>query len=377
MKIEQGYWTKDAGWMPTNLGSLGEVADLILVFGSREILENTQWSKQVKGIYLNAHIIGCSTAGQIVDTQVLDDSLAITAIHFEHTKVKGVKVNIETIDDSVEVGRKLAELLYQDDLSHVFVLADGLTINGSNLVKGLVKGLPPHVSVTGGLAGDCEKFGKTVVMLDEAVSSNEVVALGLYGDRLQVSYASVGGFDSFGPERLITKAKDNVLYELDHKSALDLYQEYLGEYAKELPASGLFFPLQMRTETHGVVRTIRSLDEENRSVTFAGDITQGAYARLMKANHTGLINGATKAATISKQGFRDGSPQLAILVSCVGRKLILQQRVEEEIEVMRDVLGAQPVISGFYSYGEIAPAEPGTTCDLHNATMTITLLAER
>lgn len=182
--------------------------------------------------------MGCSTAGEIFDTQVLDSSLVITAIAFEKLEVKGAKVNIGEFESSLQAGLQLSRLLDKEGLTHVFLLSDGLNINGSDLVRGFLKNLPDGVTVTGGLSGDGDRFKKTLVLLDGPAERNVIAALGLYGGHLKVGYASLGGWDSFGPERVITRAKGNVLYEIDGKSAVDLYKQYLGEYAKGLPATG-------------------------------------------------------------------------------------------------------------------------------------------
>jgi hypothetical protein len=60
----------------------------------------------------------------------------------------------------------------------------------------------------------------------------------------------------------------------------------------------------------------------------------------------------------------------------VGRRLVLRQRIEEEVEAVREVLGGAPVMTGFYSYGEISPLNPSARCALHNQTMTVTTLTE-
>jgi hypothetical protein len=254
-----------------------------------------------------------------------------------------------------------------------------LRINGSELVKGLTGSLPSGVSVTGGLSGDGERFERTLVLWDGPAEPGTVAAVGLYGDRLRVGYGSMGGWDPFGPERLITRSSGNVLYELDGKSALDLYCKYLGDYASGLPATGLLFPLSLRTRQNDppVVRTILSINEAGQSLTFAGDVPEGAYARLMKANFDRLIDGSVGAAKTSCEAIGSNSPDLAILISCVGRKLVLKQRVEEEVEGAREIMGSHTVMTGFYSYGEISPFTPNAKCELHNQTMTITTLSER
>ncbi|GDX82780.1 hypothetical protein LBMAG42_45910 [Deltaproteobacteria bacterium] len=377
MLIEHNRWTEARGWESGPLGRLGEGAQLVLLFGSRALLGREGQVNDVQRAFPGAHVVGCSTAGEIHGTEVSDDSLVLTAVRFEHTRVATAKTRIEGSTDGYGAGRRLGRSLPQDGLVHVFVLSDGLGLNGSELVRGLTETLPPEVSLTGGLSGDGASFAQTVVLCDGAAESNVVAAVGFYGARLEVGYASQGGWDQFGPERLITRAQGNVLYELDRRSALDLYKSYLGAHSAGLPATGLLFPLSLRTADGqtGLVRTILAVNEAEGSMTFAGDMPEGAYARLMRANFDRLIDGSTGAARSSSAGVR-GEPDLAVLISCVGRKLVLKQRIEEEVEGVRDVLGAGTVLTGFYSYGEISPFTPGAKCSLHNQTMTITTFKE-
>lgn len=377
MKLEQRLWTEAGGWKPDTPGTLGNSAQLVLLFGSTTILREKKCLAEIKKIYPNAHLLGCSTAGEIYGTQVFDNSLVATAVSFECTQIKGVKVTIDKMENSCEAGQELAQSLDTEGVVHVFVLSDGLKINGSELVKGLVKYLPPQVSITGGLSGDGGLFRETYVLWDDEPKKDTVAVLGLYGSHLKVGYASFGGWDPFGPERLITRSQGNILYEFDGKSALALYKKYLGDHANGLPSTGLLFPLSIRTKEgdRGVVRTILSVNEEDQSMTFAGDVPEGAYARLMKANFDRLIDGAVAAAKTSLE-IIGTLPELAILISCVGRKLILKQRIEEELEGVRDILGTQTTLAGFYSYGEISPFTRGAPCELHNQTMTITTFSE-
>jgi hypothetical protein len=334
---------------------------------------------EVRGAYPDAIVFGCSTAGEICDTRVTDDTLVVTAAAFEHTKLEHRWVSMSDVRDSRDAGERLARCLPPDGLVHVFVLSDGLQVNGSELVAGLAASLPAEVSITGGLSGDGGRFQETLVLCDGSARPGIVGALGLYGRALKVGFASLGGWDSFGPERLITRAEGNVLYELDGRSALELYKEYLGEHAQGLPATGLLFPLSLRSNEGDtpVVRTILAIDEKGQSMTFAGDVPEGAYARLMKANFDRLIDGAVGAAKVSRETVGSAPPDLAVLISCVGRKMVLKQRIEEEVEGVRDVLGEHAVLTGFYSYGEISPFTPNARCELHNQTMTITTLSER
>jgi hypothetical protein len=378
MKTEQNKWIENQGWVKGVDSELGESAQLVFMFGAVSALENKQLTKEVKSLYPSAQIIGCSTAGEIFNTQVLDNSLVTTAVKFDDSFVKGVSIKMDQVQNSFEAGESLAKLIDPNDLVHLFVLSDGLAVNGSELVRGLTSHLPKNITVTGGLAGDGVNFSKTLVSWNGKTESNTIAAIGFYGKKIKVGFASMGGWDSFGPERLITSSKANVLYKLDGQSALELYKKYLGEHAKGLPAAGLLFPLSLRTKSGetGVVRTILSVNEDEQSMTFAGDMPEGAYAHLMKANFDRLIDGAVGAAKGSYESVNSSSPDLAILISCVGRKLVLKQRIEEEVEGVRDVLGDNTTLAGFYSYGEISPFKSGEKCELHNQTMTITTFRE-
>ncbi|NUM87791.1 MAG: FIST C-terminal domain-containing protein [Bdellovibrionales bacterium] len=373
MKFDQRSWSRNDKWSSAPAALR---ADLVFVFGDTGLLKDRDLMGELSGHYPGAFLFGCSTAGEILGERVSDETLAVTAIRFERSSIRTAAVEITP--DCYDAGKRLAASLPHEGLRHVFVLSVGLGVNGSDLVKGLSDGLPTGVSITGGLAGDQDRFRETVVVAGSLVSSSLVAAVGLYGPHLRIGAASLGGWDPFGPERRVTKSKGNVLYELDGKSALELYKTYLGDHAKNLPGSALLFPLCLRfgqTDT-GIVRTILGVDEKDQSMTFAGDVPEGSYGRFMKANFDRLIEGALGAAKTSSASIRDAGTEFALLISCVGRKLVLGQRTEEETEGVRAVLGNQAVMTGFYSYGEISPFTPGARCELHNQTMTVTTLSE-
>jgi hypothetical protein len=378
MRIEQCHWTSTEGWKPDKPGKLGDTVHLVLIFGATQLLKNRTEFDYIYNAYPKAQFLGCSTAGEICGTSVLDDSLCLTAIQFNKTAIQGTSVKINDPLDSFSAGKKLAQFFKTKDLAHIFVLSDGQNVNGSELVNGMTKHLPETVSITGGLAGDGSRFQETFVLWDNKAETGTIAAIGFYGDSIKIGYSSQGGWDPFGPTRIITKSKGNILYEMDGKPALELYKRYLGEKASELPASALLFPLDIKTNEHekALVRTILSVNEKDQSMVFAGDMPEGSFARLMKANFDRLVDGAHDAAENTGKSMVKESPDLAILISCVGRKLILGQRTEEEVETVQDVLGKNTMMTGFYSYGEIAPFTKGARVELHNQTMTITAFKE-
>ncbi|MEI7502205.1 MAG: FIST N-terminal domain-containing protein, partial [Paludibacter sp.] len=376
MKTEQSVYTTALGWQKKSDNGLGEMAQLVFLFGNKALLKDQQHIDNVRNVYPAAQIVGCSTAGEICQEEVSDQNIVCTAVWFEKTNIKIVDEKIDQVEDSFLVGEKLAEKLDNEQLVHIMVLSEGLNINGSELTKGFNKQLKDRISITGGLAGDQANFVETVVVNNQAGEKNKVLAIGFYGEHLQVGYGSMGGWDSFGVDREVTKSIGNILYELDGQPALELYKKYLGSHAAELPASALLFPLNLliKDTEISLVRTILSVNDTDGSMTFAGDIPQGEYVRLMKANYDQLVDGANGAAEMSKVSLKNSEPDLAILISCVGRKLVLKQRVEEELEAVREVIGNNTTMTGFYSYGEICPIKPFEQhCELHNQTMTITV----
>jgi hypothetical protein len=330
-------------------------------------------------MYPQAGLFGCSTAGEIMGTRVSDDGLVATAVYFEHTVLQGRRLILQEGMTSFQAGEVLAEQFEPEGLAHILVLSEGVTVNGSALVAGLQQHLPAQVGITGGLAGDGDRFQETLVLWNGQTEPHSIVALGFYGGRLRVGAGSFGGWEAFGPFRQVTRSNGNRLYELDGRSALSLYRAYLGEQAADLPAAGLLLPLSVMTTAreNPVVRTLLAIDEADQSMTYAGDVPEGSSARMMRTTIPHLVAGAMKAAKTSAEPLGDCSAELAILISCVGRKLVMRQRVDEEVQGVRQALGARTFLTGFYSYGEIAPFTPGALCRLHNQTMTITTFAEQ
>jgi len=367
------------GWLPHAPGLLLDNAHLVLVFGSRSLFKGAEHLRSITDAFPGAIISGCSTAGEICGTEVTDDSLVCTAVRFDHCSCHAVKVQVASPENSREDGVTLSKKLNPNGLRHVLVFSDGLHVNGTELVSGIQSALPPQVTSTGGLAADDELFEETFVFIDGAPAQRTVIGIGIYGEALQVGCGSFGGWDPFGPERLITRSSGNILYELDGISALALYKQYLGEYAKDLPASALLFPLAIREHPHSedIARTILGIHESENCMIFAGDIPEGHYARFMKCNMDRLIDGSANAARITSSQIGHGKSELALLISCVGRKMVLKQRVEEEVECVREILGADTVLAGFYSYGEISPVLASGQCEFLNQTMTITTFSER
>lgn len=351
---------------------------LVIGFGEKTSLSNGTYYQKLQQLFPNATIAICSTSGEIYHTEVLDDSLSVSAIQFDKTTIQSSCVNIANFTSSYDAGASLVKQLDQNDLKYIFVLSDGGLVNGSELVRGIESIVHHSIPVTGGLAGDGANFKSTLVGLNEEPQQGNILAIGLYGDSIKIGHGSMGGWEMFGLEKKITKSVSNELYEIDNSNALDIYKQYLGNYANELPGSALLFPLSIKldNDSDSVVRTILSINDDSKSMIFAGDVPEGSKVRFMKANFDKLIDAASDAAESSLVNLKESFPKLAILISCVGRKIILSKRVDEEVEAVADVLGKNTLITGFYSYGEISPLNINSKCELHNQTMTITTFDE-
>ncbi|MEM7201000.1 MAG: FIST N-terminal domain-containing protein [Planctomycetota bacterium] len=378
MQVCTLLFTPQDGWS-AEFPPLDSPNTLVLVFGASGFVDAPEPIQELRERFPQSVLAGCSSSGEVLGDGIRDGSLVVAISKFASTKIQFALERIADHTDSQAVGAALASRLDKSDLRGVIVLSDGLGVNGTDLVRGLTVNLPDDVVATGGLAGDGDRFERTWVLSDNGTPRPGLVTvIGLSGESVKFGHGSRGGWDSFGPERKITRAEGNVLYELDGRPALDLYRDYLGERAEGLPATGLLFPLAIRrdvSDENVLVRTILGIDDEHRSMTFAGDLPQGWQAQLMKANFDRLIDGAADAALLARRDDENATTTLAIAISCVGRRLVLGERAEEEIEAVLEGLPPATQQVGFYSYGEISPNVNGK-CDLHNQTMTLTTIQE-
>ncbi|MBN2703369.1 MAG: FIST C-terminal domain-containing protein [Pontiellaceae bacterium] len=379
MQVEQQIWKGNQGWKMLEDAALSSRAQLVFLFGDFSILRSSDAVDEIKKHYPEAYVLGCSAGGAIHDAEIADEALVATAVWFERTTIRAAAVDLESSSKSGEVGEQLAQELLGEDLCHIFVLSDGLTVHGDALVQGFMKHLPEHIRVTGGLAGDGELFQDSLVIADAPGRNKRVAAVGFYGKHLVCGCGSQGGWSAFGPSRRVTRAEGKRLYEVDGKPALDLYKRYLGPMADGLPSTGVYFPLNVTVEGSSMhlVRTVISVDEEQGALVFGGDIPLDSTVTLMHANMERLVEGAEEAGRICRDSAGTQTPQLSLLVSCTARKIVLKQRTEEEVEAVRDVFAGAGCQAGFYSFGEICPpTDHSSACEFHNQTMTITTFCE-
>jgi hypothetical protein len=369
MKLSTLRWTPDSGWVGGR--DLPE-AQLLLVFGEHAHFQGAECFRELRSLFPKAHIAGCSSSGNLLGSQISDGDVLATAIRFDQATVRLVGAQIAADEDVASRARALAEQLKAPDLRHVIALCDGLNVNATQLAEGLNA---CGVTVTGGLAGDADRFQATWVMSDGPARQNQVVLVGLYGP-LRVKNVFCTGWTEFGAERVVTRAQGKVVYEIDGQPALSLYKKYLGDLASSLPASGMRFPLSITAKPsgHTLTRTLLAVDEKAQSLTFAGEVPQGSTCRLMRTNLDHLIETVDQTSVGVVPDRPD--PALCLVFTCLGRRIVLGQMVDEELEAAQRRLGEHVLMTGFYSYGELGPLGQAQVCDLHNQTMCMTTVQE-
>jgi hypothetical protein len=378
MKIDQGRFAATHYEHSLIIDQISDKRQEVLIFVFGRVDSNHDWFLHLQSTYPNAHIVSCSSSETIMGSSIFEGEIGYTAVFFEKTPFRVHQHKLINGSSIFEEGKKLVESLVESDLKCVLIFSEGTRINGSELISGVNAVLDQRVIVTGGMASDGAQFVSTTVGYNEIPEKNQLVAVGLYGESITIGFGSKGGWDAFGPKRLVTKSTANILYELDGKNALQLYKKYLGEIADLLPGSALLYPLALHKETMTdyLVRTVLDVNETDASMVFAGDIPEGSLVQLMKANFDRLVDGAAESAESGLTALGNDHAEFALLVSCIGRKLVLGQRIEEEIEVCSSIFGKNTLLAGFYSHGEFSPLTDEVGCQLHNQSMTITTFRE-
>lgn len=325
--------------------------------------------------------VGCSTAGEIACGGMSEDSVSLLAIRFDNVRARTAGVQLIRRELSFTAGKEIGELLREPNLKALFLFGPGTNVNGTGLIEGVESSIGGRTLISGGLAADGMGFRETFTLTGGSVYTDHVVALALYGDDLVVSNGSEGGWRPFGPARKVTKIDQTDLLELDGKPALRLYKQYLGEKARELPASGLSYPfgiLRPDRTMSNIIRSAVAIDVEREALILAGELREGTQVCLMHTDTDALTQGAAQAAAEALRTHAGGEEGgCALVVSCIGRKYVYGFDVDEEIETIVDSFLPQTPVAGFYSYGEVFTNLSTGRPEFRNQTITITYITER
>ena len=375
MKITN-YYFNEQGVSNKEL-DLHKEDSLILIFGN-----NMEIFQKVVEQFNSKNILGCSSSGEIVEDQLLEEGLSVTVLEFKDTKVKTSLVHFKDYDDSYNAGVEVMKNLNAEKLKGILVFSEGLNINGSKLVEGMESLNLNNSVIGGGTAGDYLKFNETWVYYNNKKYNNAIVAVGLYGENLNISFGSASGITALGVEKKITSSSKNVLYTIDDKRALDVYKEWFKGFGIE-DIEGLLLqcPIEISknfNQEEGLVRTPIAYNEEEGSVTFTGEIPEGKFLRMMRADVEKMIEASHSAvkSSMEKLNKEKESNVLNLMVSCAGRKALLGTETEDElIEANQITEDANSKQIGFYSYGEFTNVN--NKSEFVNQTMTVISIEEK
>lgn len=329
----------------------------------------------ITSFFPSCQFVGCTTCGHIIDELIYDDELVITFMKLQTAKFEIKLLENISSEHSFEIGEKLAKETPFFNGS-CLILSEGLHVNGTKLVEGLLN-KQGTLKFFGGLSGDADKFQSTAVIYQNKLYSNSVLAV-YFDERVILERQIGGGHTPFGIERKVTKSNNNIVYEFDNIPAIALYEEYLGDKSKLLPAYGLHFPICQQKENEKnelVTRTLLGINRDDGSLIYAGDVNEDSKVRLMRTDNQNLIIASQDAL---HKILRDVDPNDEVLyfeVSCVGRRLVMGQMTEDECAI--DNKPKNIFTAGFYSYGEINKSYNSEECSFHNQTFTVTCLKEK
>ena len=338
-------------------------ADLLVVFSSVS-LSPEQVIRGVREASNNTPVIGCTDAGSITNEGPAQNAVGVMAISSDQLKFyTGLGENIK--GGAREAGQAVAKEIKEkagDSLKAFLMFPDVLVGNGADVVRGVLDELGEHFPVLGGAAGDDFLFEKTYEYKDDKVASGAVAGLGIAGN-FSMGAGVRHGWMPIGSPMTVTKSEGSVVYELDNKPALSIYEDYFGKRAEELKKE----PLARMAITYPLGIKLPELDEylirdpitvdEKGAITCAAEIPEGSEIRLMIGSKEKAIEAAQEAAKKLMKDFEEQGtkPKFVLMFNCIAREKLFAQAANDEIQAIMNIIGEDVPLLGFYTYGEQAP----------------------
>ncbi|MFH1114932.1 MAG: FIST N-terminal domain-containing protein [Pseudomonadota bacterium] len=323
-------------------------------------------------------VVGCTTDGEISTGGFGTDSAVLAGvvtdqIQFHVVSAQGLG------KDPLEAGRRIAVKL-PPEVSYVQIFSDGLTGNGCAILRGIASVLGEDVPIAGGTAGDAGRFRQTWQFHGPRVLTDSVTAIGFTGD-FTVGTGVSSGWSPVGTVKIVTRARANVVYELNGEPALDVFKRFLGRHADKLPAVGVEYPLGIVSkpgapgeEEYHLIRATMSVSREEGSISFAGEIPEGAAVRLTCGDNDSILKATEEAVRRALAGLGAARPRMVFFYSCMARRIVLGRRTKEETEVLYRTLNKRLPLIGFYTYGEYCRLRAGGPSLFHNETATVSII---
>ena len=360
------YTTKDTLYEYLRSHSIDMYGRNILIqmftsLGSKEKIQMR--AAEITAVFPNAMLVGASTAGEIINGKMLENSTILSISIFEKTQISGY---YNTGNDSYELGVNLSKQIFKKDTKCVISFLDGLNHNGQEYLYGLSSLNCNNAVIAGGMAADMLDFKQTYTIFGTKVFDRGAVCVALQGDELDVFQDYNLGWRAVGPTFTITKSYGPRVYEIDHRPVKEVYAEVLGEFAVEsMPASTIEFPLIYTDGDMLVARSILNLFDDG-SILYGGNLEEGEKV------HFGLGSRTLVNQYAPKEELKDEkSLQACFIYSCIARKQFLNKELQKIFKIVDNSAPS----SGFFTYGEFFFNE--NQAKLLNITTTMLFMRER
>jgi len=318
-------------------------------------------AKWLKSILPHSNIIGVTTAGEICLGKIYEGSVVISFTVFNTTSVKSKMYDLSS---DCKIENTINDLVTAETKA-IIIFSDGLNSNAEKLVKG-VYALRPEIVIAGGRAGDNFVFEKTYVFNETGYTQNGYVIASLSADELLVNSDYILNWTPIGKDMIVTKAKGNILYELDGMPIYDVYKKYLGEdVIDNFPKSSMEFPLIIKKE-HILIARDPLLKTDDSALMFAGNFEEGDVVRFS----FGDIEDIEDEATEYFNKFKTIPAESIFVYSCAARKSLMGDKLEDEINILESLTQT----SGFFTYGEYF--HTSNIAEILNVTTTFLALSE-
>ena len=372
---------------PNSLGAIEEVLAQVntqlsgmspsagLLFAAIDF-DHGQILQKIDEAFPGLELIGGTTEGEMS-----------SELGFEQDSLTLIVFCSETVTISAGIGRNVAEdaiiaassavqqaqAQHTDTLQFCLTFPESLTICNEIILDSLEHALGEKVPVFGGLTAGKHPSQQTFQFFKTEVCSNSVPIL-LFSGPIQFSHGVANGWHPIGKAGQVTKATNNVVYEINNQPALSFYHHYLGT----LPPTSEY-PLALldaQSNRHYMRAPSGIYDETIGSITFFGSVPKGSVVQITEASHDDILAASSQSVQQALDSYPGKSPDVALFFSCVGRRQLLGSRTKEEHAIAQHHLGKSIPSCGFYTNGEISPLQDNNTSHIHNETFVTLLIGE-
>ncbi|MEL6970108.1 MAG: FIST N-terminal domain-containing protein [Bacteroidota bacterium] len=323
-------------------------------------------------------LVGCTTAGEIVDTSLYENSLAVLLLEIDPAYYH-IGTQPHQGKDVYQAAFTLGqEATAQFEHPAMIIFSGGLVVNAESIIDGLQAGAGKSLPMYGGLAGDDLVLDKTIAFSHGEVSDNCLVILSIDTDKVLLKGLAISGWEPIGGVNTITECEGNVIYSINGEPAFDVFSRYFGfsnsgDKADQLVTIQTNYPLQiLRKEGYSVLRSPILVDEDEKSITLAASVEKGEQFCFSTSPGFEVIEKTIDEFSQLQQGFPQADA--LVLFSCKGRHGAFGPMLEDEISGIFEQW-EKPMV-GLLTYGEFGDNGKGR-CEFHNETCSLVILKEK